>query len=548
MDEEAMDIDEPVPNAQIIERKPPLLPAAAETQTSDIVVIDADEPVGVEAAATVAPIDNKKDEIVVLDDEEDDVTPTQPCDVIDLVGKKSCNTKCINYACSSGKDMLEAPGLCLQYFRVKNSTENKRREVCRECYILAMEHYDALANALIKGDNIFSVKFPLRNDMFEIDDSDSENENEPEEYFDDDCVEYLEKEINQVLEETINKYDLNKQSEEGVKYLKEKSQPLAEDFKRIDEELRGLRKKLDSVQLNLYKQFPINFKEEAAIDILENGVVHTTTITAKQPERRSLRNVTHKVNYCIDDDDAVATRTNSAATAAVVSKEKVDEQAVVMGMAQRPADLPPTGKLTRDTIVIGDFYYASRLTSRGSWVKVKLLDIIREERPSLNQQTAKIMYKVRVEDKNFNHYVVEGREIAYMQPAKVKLEVGTRVIAKFDFTNSVVPNRGPLPSNAMKKVSYYPGIVGEPPYAANRYRYLVFFDDGYAQYVDHKNIFVTFKASDNVWEDINEQNRDFIRKYLQTYPERSMVKLMRRQTIQVEYNGKCSAFVKQLIN
>lgn len=203
MDDEPMEIDEPVANAQIIERK------SLDAPPTDIVVIDGDE----------AP------QVVVLDDDEDVI--------IDLVGNRSCNTKCINYACASGKEMMEAPGLCLQYFRVKN-TENKRREVCKECYMVAMEHYDVLASALVKGDNVFNVEFPLRHDMFEIDDSDSENENEEEEEdFDDECAAFLNEEFTKVLEETVNKYELNKQVEEGVKYLQERSKPLAADFKKV---------------------------------------------------------------------------------------------------------------------------------------------------------------------------------------------------------------------------------------------------------------------------------------------------------------------------
>lgn len=256
MDEEPMDIDEPVANAQIIERKS--LDGAPE-----VVVIDGDE-----VPTSTTKDANNTDAIVVLDDDDEQLeTP-----VIDLVGKTSCNTKCINYACNSGKEMMVAPGLCLQYFRVKNA-ENKRREVCRECYMMAMEHYDTLASALIKGDSIFNVEFPLRNDMFEIDDSDSENEKEEDdsECYDAGSMEFLEKEFTKVLEETLNVYKFDKQVEEGVKFLKEKSKPLGDDFKMVNEEIQDLRRKLDSVQLNLYKQFPVKLKEESPIEIVDDG-------------------------------------------------------------------------------------------------------------------------------------------------------------------------------------------------------------------------------------------------------------------------------------
>lgn len=478
-----MEIEETATNAQIIERK-------SSDTASCVIVIDADE---------TPTTSNKKDEVVVLDDEEDVI--------IDLVGKKSCNTKCINYACNSGEEMLEAPGLCLQYFRVKNTTENKRREVCKECYMMAMEHYDALATALVKKDNIFDVKFPLRNDMFEIDDSDEEDEDEGVVGFNEDCVAFLNEEFTKVLEDTLNKYELNKQVEDGIKYLKERSKPLEEDFKKVDDELKCLRKKLDSVQLNLYRQFPIKIKEEMPIEIIaDSGMVVQQKKAKVEPERRSLRNAAKKMNY-------------SEESFSVVDKEKVIDDVAP------PIDLPPTGELVREPLIIGECYYASRLASRGSWIKVKLLDVLKEEQHTL--------YKVCMIDKVNNHYFVNGKELAYTTPAKVRLEVGTRVIAKFVFNNSVVTT-----GVTNKKDSYYPGIIGESLCAANKYRYLVFFDDGYAQYVEHKNVFVTLHTSETVWEDINEQNKDFIKKYLESYPDRSMVKLMKRQTLEVEYNGR----------
>ena len=35
---------------------------------------------------------------------------------------------------------------------------------------------------------------------------------------------------------------------------------------------------------------------------------------------------------------------------------------------------------------------------------------------------------------------------------------------------------------------FYSGIIAEPPKTMNKFRYLVFFDDGYASYIPHKDI------------------------------------------------------------
>lgn len=40
--------------------------------------------------------------------------------------------------------------------------------------------------------------------------------------------------------------------------------------------------------------------------------------------------------------------------------------------------------------------------------------------------------------------------------------------------------------------SYYAGVVAEAPKYLNLYRYLIFFDDGYAQYCTHDQVFLPF--------------------------------------------------------
>lgn len=71
------------------------------------------------------------------------------------------------------------------------------------------------------------------------------------------------------------------------------------------------------------------------------------------------------------------------------------------------------------------------------------------------------------------------------------------------------------------------------------YRYLVFFDDGYAQYVTHKDILLVWEISlGRVWEDVPKESREFVKKYLESYPERPMVKLQTGQMVKTEWKGK----------
>ncbi|MCL4140090.1 UNVERIFIED_CONTAM: hypothetical protein GTU68_049228, partial [Idotea baltica] len=100
---------------------------------------------------------------------------------------------------------------------------------------------------------------------------------------------------------------------------------------------------------------------------------------------------------------------------------------------------------------------------------------------------------------------------------------GTRVIAIFDENDSQ---------------SLYVGIIAENPTGVNKFRYLIFFDDGYAQYINHQNVRVVIQSSTHVWEDVAVKSRDFIKDYLQTYPERPMVRLLKYKYIKTELDGK----------
>lgn len=247
--------DDTVPNAQIIEHKTSsagdtekvqskltnsnMNEKVAENKESidgDIVIIDNDDSdddknVPATQEKTEAAEKKQDDNIVVLDEDEDDTSrSTAVADIIDLVHKGqvvTANTKCINYACNSGKDMLAAPLFCLSYYRVKN-TENKRREICKECFDIAMQFYDQLALTATSGGNLFDIPVPLRNDLVEIDDSDSDEDQakENDEFFSSEAVEYLNDNLNTILEATLNSYNVNKHLEDGVEFLKEKAKRL----------------------------------------------------------------------------------------------------------------------------------------------------------------------------------------------------------------------------------------------------------------------------------------------------------------------------------
>jgi len=123
---------------------------------------------------------------------------------------------------------------------------------------------------------------------------------------------------------------------------------------------------------------------------------------------------------------------------------------------------------------------------------------------------------------------VTAKQIAYNVPCPFMLPVGARIIAKF---------KDELKTEPIGNGQYYAGIIAEPPKNTNSFRYLVFFDDGYAQYVDSKEVLMVYESSKEVWSDVHPDSSEFIRNYVQKYPERPMVRLSVGQMLTTEWNG-----------
>ncbi|XP_025834178.1 histone-lysine N-methyltransferase eggless isoform X2 [Agrilus planipennis] len=461
--------------------------------------------------------------VVILTDDEDEHTTTDTSrrkrdlvatEVIDLVPQKknSVNNKCINYACQSGFGMIKAPIFCLSYFRVKNA-ENKCLEVCQECFEEAFLHYDGLSTALMGGKLLVEQEVPVRDDMFEIDDSDSEEDAEKEvaEYFDNESVEFLKENLDMVIMETIEKYKLNEQVNNSVKYLVEKEDKLKESCIQVDGMIKDLRKCLDGIQRNIYSEFRVRYQHLPSLELCDRP---------SQTGRRSELNRKRSAS-CFEMDTDKHQITSEM--------DKIDD------VVEVPADLPPKGEIIKPEPVIGQDYYSARYLTMGSWMPVKLEKVLDSGEMINGRLTSNHVYSVLVNNKqktSSSSRLHSGREMAYFTAPNVQLDVGTRVIAVFRETATNMETK------KHKKETFFPGIVAEPLSAANRYRYLIFFDDGYAQYVNHNQVRLVFESSKFVWEDVHIDSRPFIKKYLESYPDRPMVKLRKDQTVRTEYRGK----------
>ena len=118
------------------------------------------------------------------------------------------------------------------------------------------------------------------------------------------------------------------------------------------------------------------------------------------------------------------------------------------------------------------------------------------------------------------------KNIAYLSVPATRLDIGTRCVGLFR-------------ENPNQPGHFYSGVIAEPPKSLNKNRYLVFFDDGYANYLHHEDLrLVCSQSEPDVWADVHPDSKEFVRSYLERYPERPMVRLVPGQQVKAECKGE----------
>lgn len=177
--------------------------------------------------------------------------------------------------------------------------------------------------------------------------------------------------------------------------------------------------------------------------------------------------------------------------------------------------LPPIGTLIKNPAEIGSNVLV-KIHPFMPWAQAKVIEI---------KSRYPLEYLIKYKSAKFSSQTktVVAKDLAINQASMVIIPVNTRVVAIFEDTQSS---------------KYYSGVIGEQPSIVNDWRYLVFFDDGYCQYVYHDKIRVVNESSPHVWQDVPVEIREFIKKYQESYPKRKMIKLSKNQYIQTEWDGK----------
>ncbi|KAF7994847.1 hypothetical protein HCN44_004319 [Aphidius gifuensis] len=438
---------------------------------------------------------------------------------------------CINFNCKSGVNMKIASTFACSYYGV-NTTKKKRRFICEKCYEAPLVHQETLAVALLERKPMFECPFPDESTThINLSDSDSDSEDSKNDFIPEDVLIGIENKFANAMVNVLKKCDIHYQQGEAYKFLKTKFDRIDDDYKLLDDELDVMIKKMDSLRNTFYDQYkpPIRYQPVAEFEdtIIQNSQPPSSRILsppALSPIKMNNLQSSVATKKVTQVRKPHSSSSSSSSSAGMINHQFPQDitQVEVMPVEQRDRaslsqqyGLPPHGQLVRRPAEVDNIVLVMK-NPLMAWIKAKVQSIVSK---------SPMTYRVKFIPKRFNNQVKNmcGKEIALFQPATVIIPVSTRVVAIF---------------NDIQASNYFSGVIAEPPKATNKFRYLVFFDDGYAQYVAHKQIFVVTESSSRVWEDVPVESRDFIKKYLDTYPERPLVKLEVGQVVKTEWMGK----------
>lgn len=385
---------------------------------------------------------------------------------------------CLNIECSKESEVfIDAPEFIISHFHL-----NKRHKVlyvCEQCYDAVIETYGELCAALEDKQPLF-LKTPKHTDLVEIIDSSDEED------------------------ETEANNDEN--MDEGQSFD-------AATLALIENEL-------EAVIEETLKKVDINQQMDWNRQILKAKVDNNGENCAEM--MKELKALQKRI-------DRLYTETYSFKHTFLEEVQSLDLQTM------KPTQIcneiyPPPGELKHSDIEYNTLYYTFRNSLISRWVPCKVTQKIDK-----NGHTEYGVKFCREKKESAEKKTVLRKHLAYGRPSEFRLNIGTRVIALFDNTDNISNHRvNPLKNN------FYPGVIAEPLSFYTHFRYLVFFDDGWVQYVQHENTRVVCECTENVWELIEEPGaKTFIEGYVKELKKKRPIMQVRKGLrIKTEFAGK----------
>lgn len=440
--------------------------------------------------------------------------------------------KCINRRCSSGDDLINAVEMACSYYDVDYKPG---KEVCMTCFTKCLKHYKYLEMKWKEGKCIMDSTFPCFDSYVVIEDSSGEEEEEEEE--EKKAEEEKQKPSTSkvglppdpVVKKAVdcavvhffdkNKDLLDHQVKLCDEYMDEGIKQCMADADDLDNFILGLEEQMESLKNDIYGPYQpiVTSLEPVDIDELEDNM---------EEEQEEVNMPQKEINKPIQEikvpkeakkvklDESNKSDTDDIITIDRTESDKDDIITIDRTVCVVPANLPLEGVLEYPDVEGGQTVYAMKLTIKEPWYSGYIKNIV-------NQDYVHVIFEL-------GEKLVTTKQIAYYTLNSVRFPVGCRVIAKFTDPNTKCIDE------------FYAGLVAEPPNMLNNFRYLIFFDNGCAQYRQHQDIRLIARSAalHYVWKDVEENSQDFIKSYLEKYPERQMVKLTNQHSVRAEHQGQ----------
>ncbi|XP_050358370.1 histone-lysine N-methyltransferase eggless isoform X2 [Nymphalis io] len=469
-------------------------------------------------------LDSDDEEENVPEEASQDIPHVQTQDVKDEMTSEPL--KCINRCCpgDSGVEFYIADSEAINFY---DADRKRRGYVCQNC----ADAVEKRNQELIDGIKNFTPLLELGinksgEELVEI--SDSESEDEPE--LDQDQMQIIgvegakkaEENLASLINETWEKYKMDARLADTQDALEKEIEKLQKESEEINEILNECQVATDQLRNELYATFEPDIRELSPFVIYDMpNCSHVTMKRTRSPTNEiPAKRPAIPLGYAPLNEKNKEDSKNMIVTSEKAEDDNTDVSVVKLSAESAPKDLPPPGEITMPPVKAGMTVYAMK-NAFGSWLKAKIVDILPKP-PNSTFTLCRVKFEHKV-TKNM-YKILPARCLAYYEPPDVRMTIGRRVIALFKDTN--------------KRETYYSGVVAEIPNPVNSYRYLIFFDDGYAQYAQHAQTRLVCECSCFVWEEVHPYSRDFVRQYLFAYPERPMVRLHAGQKLKTEWRGK----------
>lgn len=192
--------------------------------------------------------------------------------------------ECINFDCKSKKSVAfyKAPIWALNHFNVPRKV-NRGQFICQNCFDASVNDYERMCAALVNQQPLLLEQLPIRPEVVEILDSEEEDNGgsgSGGKYVDDtkslslDTLTLLEDHFEDVLKETFNRVNIERQvawTNQILQNKMEKNESIADE---LDVEIKSLQKLADSMYDRLYKNSNFVIEELPPFDLNVNKQLH----------------------------------------------------------------------------------------------------------------------------------------------------------------------------------------------------------------------------------------------------------------------------------